>query len=403
MYSSAQKVAIKMHGLSKTFFGAMGEVMALKNVTCSIEKGTCVGIIGHNGSGKSTLLRLLAGLSLPSSGFAVLKGRMASVLDIGIGFHPDLNGWDNLHFSAQLLGLSKKELRPRIPSIVAFSGIEKYMHRPLKQYSHGMFLRLAFAIATEVNADILLFDEILSVGDASFQQKCRERIQSLKAAGKTLIMVSHDLQHILQFADKYLVLANGELQHFSDNPNSIATYVQEAQKQAFPYSAHLQAQRVDALRAQMGISIKHISSQNHTYPEQNDQKYALGIHLKLHFLQAQMTPNLVFHIHNFAGHTISTFSSLEVVEQKMVSKETSCSYQCMSPGIRLTPGSYALSLYLVNQRQTVRFHIPYLHHFLVKEQSTAQKALLHGPFQLNSHWQTEYSSPFKIHNYECHH
>jgi ABC-type polysaccharide/polyol phosphate transport system ATPase subunit len=169
------------------------EHWGLKNMTFEIKKGESVGIVGDNGSGKSTLLKILAGIIKPTSGKAIIKGKVASILDIGAGFHPELSGRENIYLHSQIHGFSRKEVQVYYDEIVAFSGIKKFIDEPVKNYSNGMYLRLSFSIMAHLNFDVYLFDEVLSVGDEDFQDKCLSKIIEIRESGKTLLIIHHNL------------------------------------------------------------------------------------------------------------------------------------------------------------------------------------------------------------------
>lgn len=169
------------------------EHWALKDVSLEIKKGESVGIIGPNGSGKSTLLKILAGVTKPTQGEVKIRGKVASILDIGAGFHPELSGRENVYLNGQIHGFSKKEIASKFDEIVAFSGIEKFIDEPVKNYSNGMYLRLAFSIMAHLDFDVYLLDEVLSVGDAEFQNKCIEMICDLSNNNKTVISIYHNM------------------------------------------------------------------------------------------------------------------------------------------------------------------------------------------------------------------
>lgn len=184
---------------------------ALKDVSFNIPKGKMIGIIGSNGSGKSTLLRLLAGIMSPTSGSIKARGRVAALIELGAGFHPELSGRENVFINGIILGLSKKEIGDRFDEIVRFAGLENFIDSPVKNYSSGMYMRLGFAIAINVDPDILLIDEILAVGDEEFQHKCLHKINEFKRKGKTLVFVSHDLNSVERFCDEVFWLEDGSL------------------------------------------------------------------------------------------------------------------------------------------------------------------------------------------------
>jgi len=185
---------------------------ALNNINLEIEKGACVGIIGRNGTGKSTLLKILSKVVEPSSGTVEIYGKVASVLEVGMGFHPDLTGRENVYLSGALYGLSKKQIHKYFDDIVAFSEIGKFIDQPVKHYSSGMYVRLAFSVAANIDADILLFDEVLSVGDLSFQMKCAKKIKELVDKKKTIILVSHNMNDIIDLCQTVVCLEEGCIQ-----------------------------------------------------------------------------------------------------------------------------------------------------------------------------------------------
>ncbi|HFD2030037.1 TPA: polysaccharide ABC transporter ATP-binding protein [Clostridium perfringens] len=194
------------------------EFYALKGVSFEISKGECVGIIGHNGAGKSTLLKLLTGVAFPTSGEIEINGRLASMLELGSGFNPELTGMENIYFNGSLNGLTKEEIDGKLKDILEFADIGNFIEQPVKNYSSGMFARLAFAVAINVDPDILIVDEILSVGDVGFQVKCMEKFNEFKKKGKTILYVSHGLGTVKKFCDRAIWLQKGEV---VDDGNSV--------------------------------------------------------------------------------------------------------------------------------------------------------------------------------------
>ncbi|HAT4124901.1 TPA: ATP-binding cassette domain-containing protein [Clostridium perfringens] len=194
------------------------EFYALKGISFEISKGECVGIIGHNGAGKSTLLKLLTGVAFPTSGEIEINGRLASMLELGSGFNPELTGMENIYFNGSLNGLTKEEIDGKLKDILEFADIGNFIEQPVKNYSSGMFARLAFAVAINVDPDILIVDEILSVGDVGFQVKCMEKFNEFKKKGKTILYVSHGLGTVKKFCDRAIWLQKGEV---VDDGNSV--------------------------------------------------------------------------------------------------------------------------------------------------------------------------------------
>ncbi|PWJ53044.1 ABC-2 type transport system ATP-binding protein [Quadrisphaera granulorum] len=183
--------------------------MALDGVSLQVDSGETVALLGHNGSGKSTLLKLISGVMHPTSGSVRLRGRIAGLIEVGAGFHPDLTGRENVYLNGAILGMDEPSIRARFDEIVAFSEIERFIDTEVKHYSSGMFLRLAFSVAVHTDPEIFLIDEILSVGDEPFQRKCLDRIRELKDEGRTLVVVSHDLNMVSELCSRGIVLQRG--------------------------------------------------------------------------------------------------------------------------------------------------------------------------------------------------
>lgn len=184
---------------------------ALSDVNLSVAEGEVVSVIGHNGSGKSTLLKILSRITAPSAGEVRVRGRIASLLEVGTGFHPDLSGRDNVFLNAAILGMRREEIRKRFDAIVAFAGMERFIDTPVKAYSSGMKVRLGFAVAAHLDPDVLLIDEVLAVGDASFQQRCLSRIEEFGATGRTILYVSHHLPSVARLSRRSILLDHGRV------------------------------------------------------------------------------------------------------------------------------------------------------------------------------------------------
>jgi ABC-type polysaccharide/polyol phosphate transport system ATPase subunit len=226
----AAPVAVRIDGVSKSFklphqqystlkeralhpfrSKSFDELRAVQDVHVEIEAGEFFGIVGRNGSGKSTLLKLLAGIYEVDRGRIDVKGRLSPFIELGVGFNPDLSARENVLINAIMLGLTRKQARDRFDEIIAFAELEEFLDLKLKNYSSGMAVRLGFAVAIQVDADILLIDEVLAVGDAAFQQKCFEQFEKLKDAGKTIVFVTHDMSSVEHFCDRAMLLERGEL------------------------------------------------------------------------------------------------------------------------------------------------------------------------------------------------
>lgn len=198
---------------------------ALKDLSFTLAPGEVVGVLGHNGSGKSTLMKLLARITPPTEGRIEIQGRIGALIEIGMGFHPELTGRENIQFSGVLLGMSKAEIAAATPEIIAFADIGDYLDEPVKRYSSGMFMRLAFAVSAHMDAEILLIDEVLAVGDAGFQLKCLERLRWLTASGgRSVLFVSHDMGAVEALCHRAMVLDHGQKVFDGDTAGAIAEY-----------------------------------------------------------------------------------------------------------------------------------------------------------------------------------
>lgn len=203
---------------------------AISDLTIRIPKGASVGVIGRNGSGKSTLLKLITGIYQPDNGHVKVNGRVAALIELGAGFHPDFTGRENLYLGGVLHGLSKKEIKERFDEIVRFAELEDYIDQPVRTYSSGMFMRLGFSLAVNTNPEILLIDEVLAVGDARFVTKCQDKIEELKRQQKTLFMVSHDLSAIERWSDEVIWLESGVVKDRGEPRRVIDSYLEFVEK-----------------------------------------------------------------------------------------------------------------------------------------------------------------------------
>lgn len=187
------------------------EFWAVRDVSFDVERGSALGIIGHNGAGKSTILKLLSSITAPTSGEIRIAGRLSALIEVGSGFHPELTGRENVYLSGSILGMRRREIKNKLDSIVDFAGVEQFIDTPVKRYSSGMYVRLGFSIAAHLDPDILLLDEVLAVGDASFQAKCLQRITDLRRSGTTIVFISHDLNAVERLCGRVLLMKQGRV------------------------------------------------------------------------------------------------------------------------------------------------------------------------------------------------
>lgn len=219
----------------------------LNGVSFSIPKGQAVGLIGKNGCGKSTTLKMLTRIYKPTSGSIQVKGRVSSLIELGAGFHPDMSGRENIYINATIFGLKKEEIDERLEEIIRFSELEEFIDNPVRTYSSGMYMRLAFAVAINVNADVLLIDEILAVGDVSFQKKCFDKLQEIKEAGTTIVIVSHSMEQLYSICDRLIWIEKGLVRE-DGIPKQVGTH----------YLDSMEEERLEKLAQESKIVLKNL-------------------------------------------------------------------------------------------------------------------------------------------------
>src|SRR5258708_7035362 len=202
---------------------------ALKDVSLEVREGEVLGLIGRNGAGKTTLLKILSRITRPTTGWAEIHGRVGSLLEVGTGFHPELTGHENTFLSGAILGMGKREIERKFDEIVAFAELEKFIDTPVKYYSSGMYVRLAFAVAAHLEPEILLVDEVLAVGDINFQKKCLGKMGDVARAGRTVVLVSHQLNQIRDLCSKAILMQSGQVEAVGPGEEVIAHYLSSAQ------------------------------------------------------------------------------------------------------------------------------------------------------------------------------
>jgi len=219
----------------QAFWRPPSEFWAVRDVSFEVKRGEALGIIGHNGAGKSTILKLLAGITTPSQGEITIRGKIAALIEVGSGFHPELTGRENVYLSGSILGMRRNDIRRNLDSIIDFAEMRQFIDTPVKRYSSGMYVRLGFSIAAHLDPDILLLDEVLAVGDAAFQSKCLARVHELQASGKTIIFISHDLNAVERMCDRVLLMRHGQLIATGSPEDMIAHYKLTTTNAALPF------------------------------------------------------------------------------------------------------------------------------------------------------------------------
>ncbi|MCI8364804.1 MAG: ABC transporter ATP-binding protein [Eubacterium sp.] len=253
----------------------------LNNISFEVEKGQAVGLIGHNGCGKSTTLKLLTKIMYPDSGSIVMRGRVSSLIELGAGFHEDMSGRENIYINASIFGLTRGEINKRMEDIIAFSELEEFIDNPVRTYSSGMYMRLAFSIAINVDADILLVDEILTVGDFNFQAKCFNRLREVKASGTTIVIVSHSMEQIEQICDRSIWIHDGKIRREGRprdvHPEYLDFMGEKRQELAWKEAENREENREsEEAKETHNENAEEIQVENHDKPEENKKRWGNG-------------------------------------------------------------------------------------------------------------------------------
>jgi lipopolysaccharide transport system ATP-binding protein len=317
-------------------------IWALKDVSFDVQQGDVVGIIGRNGAGKSTLLKILSRITEPTSGRALVNGRIGSLLEVGTGFHPELTGRENVYLSGAILGMKKAEIDRKFDEIIAFSEIGAFVDTPVKRYSSGMYVRLAFSVAAHLEPEMLLVDEVLAVGDLSFQQKCLNRIKSLTSSGMTVLLVSHNMTAIQSSCSRAIFLDKGKVVAQGETMDVIQTYenaLQRSGQQEVNMPADSSADQLE----QSGITVTGFEMTGEDGA--NRREYAFGesarIRINLFANERVETPMINMGIRRGDGVVICNFSNwydnfkIDFIEGK-------CSLEGWLPPLRLVPGFYEI-------------------------------------------------------------
>lgn len=323
---------------------------ALQNVTFDIKRGEALGIIGSNGSGKSTLLKIISRIVKPTTGTVRGKGKVSSLLEVGTGFHPELTGRENIFISGYILGMTKNEVRQKFDEIVAFSGIERFIDTPVKRYSSGMYVRLAFAVAAHLEPDILIVDEVLAVGDADFQQKCLGKMRDVSQVdGRTILFVSHSMQAVTNLCDTALWLNKGVMKAIGDAPTIVNKYVASIQKITLKqtWSAPEEAPGNDYVRFKEVEIIPHKNSAD----EPVDIRTPLTIKFQFWNMMDDVVLSSGLHLFSYRGECICDIPAAPVVCDKGLVQG-----QCEIPGNFLNDGSYYISLIIVKDTGVSLFY-----------------------------------------------
>ena len=326
--------------------GGSNIVWSLKDINFEVNHGEALGIIGKNGAGKSTLLKLLSRVTGPTTGEIRVKGRIASLLEVGTGFHPELSGRENIYLNGAILGMRKKEITRKLDEIIDFSGVERYIDTPVKRYSSGMYVRLAFAVAAHLESEILIVDEVLAVGDAEFQKKCLGKMGDIsKGEGRTVLFVSHNMAAVKSLCGKAIVLQNGLIKNISNVEKAVSFYLSgdsESQNRKIFSSAYD--------RDEFTLHEICINPVGETSDSTLDEYQEIEINSIFTLKDASRNYHITYVLNSDFGESLFTFSHTTA---NLRLKPGVNKIRCTLPEGFLNIGSYYLSFYLIESKTTV--------------------------------------------------
>lgn len=323
------------------------EFWALRNVSFDIKHGETVGVIGRNGAGKSTLLKILSRITIPSTGRISITGRMGSLLEVGTGFHPELTGRDNVYLNGVILGMSREEIRRRFDDIVAFAELEQFIDTPVKRYSSGMRVRLAFSVAALLEPEILLLDEVLAVGDMSFRAKCLQRIQELVASGRTIVLVAHSMGAIVNYCDRVIWLDKGSVKFDGDAEEGAEEYRKEMVAMGALPDQSTSELHVAERTGEGDYHIQHVSIVNHYRETVKTIECGASCAVKIEYKKMtakRIEPEKIIAaitVHGEQSERIFGTANHFTGDSLLPFKENGCIY-CEIPRLPLLPGDYSL-------------------------------------------------------------
>ena len=325
---------------------------ALKDVNFEIQQGDVVGIVGRNGAGKSTLLKILSRITEPTEGRAVIRGRVASLLEVGTGFHPELTGRENIFLNGAILGMKKRDIHRRLDEIIAFSEIEKFIHTPVKHYSSGMYVRLAFAVAAHLEPEILLVDEVLAVGDIAFQKKCLGKMSGVARQGRTVIFVSHNIQAVQRLCTRCLWIEGGVIKSAKDTASVISDYLfhLEASLGRMTPEVWIDFPEPERRESQAGFLALRYSSNEPALRGNAYSEGPLTFSLKLHSDRDRKVNSLAVTIYSRSGAKLVNADTLMTGKALNLKKGTNV-IKLKLQKLHLNPGIYVLGFWLANLQE----------------------------------------------------
>lgn len=324
-------------------------VWSLQDINFEVNQGDSVGIIGRNGAGKSTLLKILSQVTLPTTGKIYTKGRIASLLEVGTGFHPEMTGRENIYLNGAILGMRKHEITRKFDEIVAFSGVERYIDTPVKRYSSGMYVRLAFAVAAHLESEILIVDEVLAVGDADFQKKCLGKMNEVsKGEGRTVLFVSHNMAAVKSLCTKGIVLENGLLAFSGQSEQAVSYYLKDGGSETSNIS-HFDKTYDTTIFRLNSIAIKNI---NRKFEDPILESETITLITDIDIKQDAGRYSVTYHLYNELGEAMFSLYDSNAGSAMEQGNNKLC---CEIPAYFFQSGNYSLSLFVVEDKRVSIF------------------------------------------------
>lgn len=318
---------------------------ALKDVSFEVKHGEVLGIIGRNGAGKSTLLKILSRITQPTTGRVDLYGRVGSLLEVGTGFHPELTGRENIYLNGAILGMSRREIQRRFDEIVDFAEIEQFLDTPVKRYSSGMYMRLAFAVAAHLEPEILVVDEVLAVGDAKFQEKCLGKMSEVARGGRTVLFVSHNMGAVQQLCERGMVLERGKLTADTTTEDAIRLYTQSTLEHIRTATLRDRKDRKGEGRIRF-VRVEIIDERGETVSTiVSGQAVRLRFHYESDYETDDATVNVAFNVWNSRGMVLTHLNSVDIGNERMPIYRVGF-FECEWERFNLRSGTYTCNLYL---------------------------------------------------------
>jgi ABC-type polysaccharide/polyol phosphate transport system ATPase subunit len=362
---------------------------ALEDVSFEVEQGEALGLVGRNGAGKTTALKLLSRVTYPTKGHISVKGRTSALIELGAGFHPDLSGAENIYLNGSILGLKRAEIAAKFDEMVAFSGLEKFLDTPIKRYSSGMYARLAFSVAAHVDPDVLLVDEVLSVGDAIFQEKSLNKMKQFREQGKTIVFISHNMVAVQNMCSRVIWLDHGKIRACGTPEDVISQYL---------HDQHYEQQNV--LNLEEGEELAHydegaIAVEEVEVVDLQDQPFmatagGAGIQVKIHYnaLRPISSPTFKLSISMYGYHLTGSDFGGSNGNKRPVTLCGPGMICCTFEATPIRPGPYHLNLDILEENKLL-FRRKEIGSFIVRPDQSAAKWEEYNLFNLNSHWKMQ--------------